>query len=160
LKYFESVGSGGAVREVSMTEKMMDQLERHDIQYDGVHCSLSIKRISHGIVRLKISGSDVGEFGDAPLLVLDRWLAGSESVELFIDAHQVRGASIEVSGVWAVWLGKRKDKLRAVTMLTGSPFVHVTAEFVRRFADLGGIMRICTEPAVFETAFREALKSN
>jgi hypothetical protein len=71
----------------------------------------------------------------------------------------VRGASIDVSSGWAVWFGRNKAKLRAITMLTGSPFIHITAEFVRRFADLEGMMRICTESAVFERAFREVLKS-
>jgi phage regulator Rha-like protein len=45
-------------------------------------------------------------------------------------------------------------------MLTGSSFIHITAEFVRRFADMEGMMRICTEPAVFESAFREVLKAH
>ena len=62
------------------------------------------------------------------------------------------------------WLAERAVHVvilgACLLLMTGSPFVHVTAEFVRRFADLEGIMRICTEPAVFETAFREALKSN
>jgi len=41
-------------------------------------------------------------------------------------------------------------------MLTGSRFIEITAEFVRRFADLQGIMRIGTEPAVFDQILTEA----
>jgi hypothetical protein len=148
------------VREANRFEPMLEQIENREIRYDGVHCSLAMERVSRGIVRLTITGSDVGEFGDAPFHALDRWLALSEPVELFIDARQVRGASIDVSGGWAVWLARHKDKLRTVTMLTGSPFVHVTAEFVRRFAALEGIMRICTEAAVFEGALRATQKLN
>lgn len=134
--------------------------ERREIHYEGVHCSLAITQLASEVVVLKISGSDVGEFGDAPLLALDGWLAGAAPVELFIDARNVRGASIDVSGEWAIWLGRHKANLRAITMLMGSPFIHITAEFVRRFADLEGIMRICTEPDVFEAALHAALKSN
>src|SRR4029077_1009209 len=106
---------------------------------------------------LRISGSDVGEFGEAPMLALHDWLSEADPVEFFIDARDVRGASIEVSGEWAQWLGKHKMKLRTVTMLTGSRFIQVTAEFVRRFADLEGIMRICTEAEVFDSVLAEAL---
>jgi hypothetical protein len=108
-------------------------------------------------VVLRISGTDVGEFGDAPMKSLNEWIAGSEPVDLFIDARDVRGASIEVSGEWAAWLNAHKSLLNSVTMLTGSRFIQVTAEFVRRFASLEGLMRICTEPAVFDRALADAL---
>jgi len=78
-------------------------------------------------------------------------------VELFIDARDVRGASIEVSGEWALWLGRHHPQLRRVTMLTKSRFIQVTAEFVRRFSDLEGTMRICTEAEVFDRALADAL---
>ena len=107
---------------------------------------------------LRITGSDVGEFGDAPLAVLDEWLAGGETVDFFIDSREVRGASIDVSSDWARWLSRHRTKLRSVTMLTGSRFIQITAEFVRRFAELEGVMRICTEPAVFDAALTEALE--
>ena len=141
-----------------MSEARRQQVDERELHFEGVHCNLTLERVSRGIVSLKIAGRDVGEFGDAPMLALDRWLAASGPVELFIDAREVKGASIDVSGDWARWLGAHKEKLRSITMLTGSPFIHITAEFVRRFADLEGVMRICSEAAVFEEALREALK--
>jgi phage regulator Rha-like protein len=42
-------------------------------------------------------------------------------------------------------------------MLTGSRFIQVTAEFVRRFSELEGKMRICTEPRVFDRALAERI---
>jgi hypothetical protein len=85
-------------------------------------------------------------------------VAASKPIDLFIDAREVRGASIEVSGEWAGWLNSHKAGLRTVTMLTGSRFIQITAEFVRRFANLEGIMRICTEPVIFDFALAETLK--
>jgi hypothetical protein len=35
-------------------------------------------------------------------------------------------------------------------MLVGSRFIEVTADFVRRFAALEGVMRIYTDPAAFD----------
>jgi hypothetical protein len=64
--------------------------------------------------------------------------------------RDVRGASIDVSGEWALWPAAHKVQLREIRMLTGSRFVEVTADFVRRFADLEGVMRIYTEAAAFD----------
>ena len=136
----------------------MERREQLTIRYDGAHCSLVIERSGPNVVVLRISGTDVGEFGEAPMCDLDRWLAEMSEAELFIDAREVRGATIHVSGEWAIWLGRRKAKLRLVTMLAGTRFVHLTAEFVRRFAELEGIMRICTEADVFDGALADALR--
>ena len=129
--------------------------DTREVYFEGVHCNLAIERRSPQVVLMTIGGTDVGEFGDAPMNALKEWINGSSEVDLFIDARDVRGASVEVSGDWAGWLNAHKPFLRSVTMLTGSRFIHVTAEFVRRFARLEGSMRICTDPAVFEQMLRE-----
>ena len=135
-------------------------LQPHELRYEGIHCTLIVQQPAPAVIVLRISGSDVGEFGEAPMQALDGWLNGGTAVQFFIDARDVRGASIEVSGDWARWLGSRKDNLQSVTMLTGSRFIHMTAEFVRRFAALQGIMQICTEPAIFDFALAQALEAN
>jgi phage regulator Rha-like protein len=43
-------------------------------------------------------------------------------------------------------------------MLTGSRFVQMTADFVRRFAELGDCMLIYTEPSVFDETLEIALR--
>jgi hypothetical protein len=45
-------------------------------------------------------------------------------------------------------------------MLTGSPFIRLTADFVRRFADLGDIMRLYTVRDVFEGALANAVANS
>ena len=129
----------------------------HEQLFDGIHCTLSIQTFPSRVVVLKISGTDVGEFGDQPMAALAKCLSGTDPIRLFIDARDVRGASIEVSGEWAAWLHANKAHLREVNMLTGSRFVEVTAGFVMRFAALQGIMRIYTEAAAFDAALAEAL---
>jgi len=131
---------------------------RPSLEYTGGHCKLVLEQPGARVIVVRISGSDMGEFGEAPMLALDGWLAESGNIELFIDARKVRGASIDVSAEWAKWLDRNRTNLRTITMLTGSHFVHLTAEFVRRFSGLQGIMRICTEPAVFDNALAETLK--
>jgi len=118
-------------------------------QYRGIHCDLAIERPRSGVVVVRISGTDIGEFGDGPLRVLEERLDDAPPVRLFIDARHVRGASIEVSADWACWLAVHKVQLREIHMLTGSRYIEVTADFVRRFAALEGMMRIYTDPAAF-----------
>jgi hypothetical protein len=129
-----------------------------EIRFDGIHCSLSIGTPSARVVLMKISGTDVGEFADAPMKALGDCVSSLSAVHLFIDARDVRGASIEVSGEWTGWLNAHKPVLANVTMLTGSRFIQITAEFVRRFASLEGSMRIRTDPTVFDQALLEATK--
>jgi VWFA-related protein len=130
---------------------------RYSLYYVMPRGKPAIQQFSPGLVVVRISGSDVGEFGDAPLLELNECLTGDGTFELFIDAREVRGASVDVSSEWAEWLRAHKPQLREITMLTGSRFVQMTADFVRRFADLEGIMRVHTEPAVFDAALAESL---
>lgn len=132
--------------------------EPQEIRFDGVHCSLTITHYPRGIVVMRISGTDIGEFGEAPMQAITK-LTASRPFDLFIDARDVSGASIEVSGEWAAWLGAHRSGLRGVTMLTGSRFIQITAEFVRRFASLEGIMRISTDPDIFDSELAAMLKA-
>ena len=129
------------------------------LRFEGVHCSIILERPAASVILLRISGTDTGELGDAPMRALNQWLAPAGQVKLFIDAHAVRGASIDVSSEWAAWLSQHRSDLGSITMLTGSKLIQVTAEFVRRFADLNGIMWVCTEPAVFDLAIEQAQRS-
>ena len=129
-----------------------------DIRWEGIHFSLAIERPAAGIVLLRFSGWDAGEFGDAPMLELAKDLINDARIELFIDVWDVKGASIEVSGDWSQWLGKHKLSFKHISMLTGSRYIQVTANFVRRFGELGELMRIYTEPAAFDSALNESIE--
>src|SRR5579872_992003 len=120
------------------------------IRYDGIHCNLLLEQLQPRVVVLRISGTDVGEFAEAPMEALNDWIVRSGPIDFFIDAREVRGASMDVSGDWAGWLNNHKEALTSVTMLTGSRYIQITADFVRRYAGMQEIMRICTEPAVFD----------
>jgi hypothetical protein len=128
-----------------------------DVRWEGIHFSLAIERPAVGIVVVRFSGWDAGEFGDAPMRELAKDLLNETRVELFVDAREVKGASIEVSGDWSQWLGKHRASFKHITMLTGSRFIQVTANFVRRYGELGELMRIYTEPAAFDEAVEESI---
>ena len=108
------------------------------------------------MVVLRLTGWDVGEFGDAPMKALEADVAGG-GVQLFIDARATKAATIDVSNEWALWLRKHRAAFASIQMLTGGPFVQLTAKFVQRFADLGDLMRIYTDAAAFDADLRAAI---
>jgi hypothetical protein len=130
-----------------------------EIVFRSEHCRLSIRRPAAGVVLVSLTGHDIGEFGEGPFLELQPDVAARRdgSLELFIDARGAVAASLDVSGVWAIWLGKHKSSLRHVSMLTGSRFIQLTAGLVRRFAELGELMRLYTDPAAFEGALSNSV---
>jgi len=123
----------------------------------GVHCTFTMERPARGIVVLRIAGHDVGEFGDAPLRVLESYLAAEDTIALFIDARDTEGASIEVSGAWAQWLAAHRPRCARIAMLPGSRFIEVTARFVRSFAGLDAIMRLYADAAAFDRDLGDAV---
>jgi hypothetical protein len=125
--------------------------------FEGQHCTLRIRRPARGVVVVVFSGNDVGEFGDRPFLELAADLQHPMPLELFVDARAAAAPSLDVSSEWARWLATNRARLRHVSMLTGSPFVQLTASFVRKVTDLGETMRIYTDPAAFEGALASSV---
>lgn len=127
---------------------MHDAIAR-ETTWQSASSSLSVHRPAPGVVVLVVSGTDIGEHGDAPFAALAS-VAESGPFELFVDARATRGVALDVSGRWARWLAARRGTLTRVNMLTGSRFVELTANFVRDFAELGEHMRIYTDPQAFD----------
>lgn len=128
---------------------------RRTVRLEGTHATMEIERIGPVAVVIRIEGTDVGELGHEPFRELELALEAGP-VELFIDARGTRGASIDVSSGWALWLRKHRERLRQVTMLSGSRFVELTAEQVRRFAELGEAMHVTTDAVAFDAALDAA----
>jgi len=127
-----------------------------DVKLESVTSSLRIQRPARGVVVLVITGTDTGEFGDAPFIELATDVALGP-FELFVDARESRGVAHDVSGRWARFLAARRASLRRVNMLTGSRFVQLTANFVRDFAELGELMRIYSDRHAFEAALAASI---
>ncbi len=105
---------------------------------------------------LVISGTDIGEHGEAPFVELENDLSAGP-FHLFVDARNSRGVTIDVSGEWSRWLAKHKGTFLGIHMLTASRFVQLTANFVKNFAALGELMRIYTDAAAFDAELEATL---
>jgi hypothetical protein len=123
-------------------------------RWQGESGALSLSRPAAGLVVLALSGRDSGEFGDEPFEELAKDLE-SGPIELFIDARGAKAAGVEVSGAWAIWLGKQRARLSRVHFLTGTRFITLSAELVRSFSGLGELMRLYTNPADFDVVLAE-----
>lgn len=134
----------------------MSHFPAASIRHQGIHCDLRIERLARNVVAVVLTGWDTGEFGDLPMQELSGHLTEGELLELFIDARAVRGASIEVSSSWARWLGRHQPRFAHISMLTGAPFIQLTANFVQRFAQLER-MRIYTDANAFDAALAESI---
>jgi hypothetical protein len=135
---------------------MSTDADEYRVDLEGMNTSMTIKRPARAVLVVTISGSDAGELGDVPFTELDQQLAKG-AFALFIDARRTKGASVDVSNLWARWLRAHRDELIRIHMLTRSRYVQMTADFVRRFADLGDAMLIYTEPSVFDETLESAL---
>ena len=60
-------------------------------------------------------------------------------------------------GSWARWLRAHKAQLRVIHFLTASRFIQLSADFVRKFADLDERMRIYTEAGAFDAELQSAV---
>lgn len=128
---------------------MADHFPAH---YEGTSGTLTIDSPKHGIFIVTIEGHDVGEFGSKPMRQIENFLPDAESAELFIDARRTRGVSIDVSSEWAQWLGSNRACFKKINMISGSRFIQITAEFVRDFSDLHGLMCIYSDADAFDEA--------
>jgi hypothetical protein len=120
-----------------------------EITWQGPHSTLRLRRPAPDVVLLVITGTDIGEHGSAPFEALELDVL-TGPFHLFVDARSSRGVTVDVSNEWRRWLSDHRSVLRSIHMLTGSRFVHVTATFVKHFAELGELMRIYTHAAHFE----------
>ncbi|MBK7863155.1 MAG: hypothetical protein IPJ65_32000 [Archangiaceae bacterium] len=126
-------------------------------RFEGAHCTLSLDWPAPQVLVVVFTGKDSNEFGDAPFRALDAKL--TPGTELFIDARKATAASIEVSAEWAKWLQRRKASFAHVSMLTGSRFIQISADFVKRFAEMGELMRLYTDAVAFDEAVQLAIAS-
>jgi hypothetical protein len=125
--------------------------------FQGVNCVIEVRRPRAGVVVVMLSGTDTGELGEAPFRELQIDLERHSAITLFIDARLGRAASVDVSGRWASWLRANRSRLREVHMLCATRFIELSADMVRRFAELGDTMRLYRDEALFEAELAAAV---
>jgi hypothetical protein len=122
------------------------------VRFQAGKASFTIVRLRSGVVLAIGGGHDKGDFGDAVLQEFEREIKTSAPIELFIDTTDVFNASQVVFERWASWLQENRSNLKAVNVLTGSKFVHLTISIAKLISGTGELMRIYTDARPFEEA--------
>lgn len=130
-----------------------------EARFETDACRLLIRRLGPTTLRVDIRGHDVGEFGELPHRCLEA-LMSPYPIDLFVDAREARGASMDVSNAWAAWLGRERRRFAAIHMLPGSQYVAFTAQFVRRFSELEAVMHVHRDAAAFEQALQSVMSED
>lgn len=115
-------------------------------------CQLSITQLDRERVLIVLEGTDVGRFGREPFYELDKRLDPQRPLELFFDLRAARGATLDASGNWAIWLRANRPRLKRVSMLTARPVIRLSAKTVARFSQLGERAKLYSNPRDFERA--------
>jgi hypothetical protein len=129
-------------------------LPRASAKFEAKDCTVTITKLRESCVLVTLEGRDRGELGREPFVELEKSFSSGHGLTLFIDLEAAVGASLDVSGSWAVWLRANRQNLEQVIMLTGSYFVELSAQTVKRFSDLGEKVRLYSDRSVFEEALQ------
>src|SRR5690606_25691171 len=117
---------------------------------------LALERLGAGVTLIRLTGHDVGQFGDAPFAELGADLSRHRHLEVFIDARAAQNASGPVAGQWGTWIYANRAVLRRVSVLVASPYVELTAELVRLFSRVEDLVRLYTDADAFGRAVATA----
>jgi hypothetical protein len=129
-------------------------LQGASAKFEAKDCTVTITKVREGCVLVTLEGRDRGELGREPFAELEKSFSAGHGLTLFIDLEAAVGASLDVSGSWAVWLRANRQNLEQVLMLTGSYFVELSAQTVKRFSDLGEKVRLYSDRGAFEAALQ------
>ncbi|HEX8438304.1 hypothetical protein [Archangium sp.] len=126
------------------------------VQLTSERSSYTYQRPRPGVVFMRISGDDKGEFGNAPRDELRGDINRYAPVELFVEMDESTGANLPVQEAWTEFFSANRPALKGVSVLTRSKYMHVSAEVVKLFSRTGELIRVYLDPAPFEEALQRA----
>ena len=122
-------------------------------------CVFRYRRLRPGIIVVRISGDDVGQFGTATMDELatefDRFQA---PIELFIDATEALGPVTKVMEAWAAWFEIHHKRLKHVDILIPpeAKVLQLTVAIARHLSRTGDLISIHLDAENFNSAVNQA----
>jgi hypothetical protein len=133
-----------------------ETLEDGSVRLSSTRCTYTYRRLRPGVVFIRFSGDDKGEFGEAPRDELREDLSRYAPVELFFEMDESTGANLPVQEAWTDWFNSNRSRLKNVSVLTRSKYMHVSAEMVKLFSRTGELIRVYLDPEPFLEALQRA----
>ncbi|MES2900170.1 MAG: hypothetical protein V4723_10600 [Pseudomonadota bacterium] len=114
------------------------------------------KRLRPGALLVTISGQDTGQFGPAVLDEIRMEAMRCGALELLIDAEQAVLVSMEVSRDWTHFFSHNRERLKRVSVLTGSKLINLTVAIAQHLSQTGNLIQIYSDRSVFDEAVARA----
>lgn len=120
-------------------------------------CSHTFTRLRPGVLLLRIVGNDRGEFGDAPMDLVQAEMNRFAKLVFFIDLSGVDGVVSRVREGWTEWMRLHQSGLTQVHMLSRSRFVATTVGVSKELSRTGDMIQLHSDPEVFAQAIARAV---
>jgi hypothetical protein len=109
-------------------------------------------------VSIRVAGHSVEDLTDSLSVELETDLVIQGPITILLDASST-GAEILGSPRWALWFRSHRDRIARVVVLVAPGFIKSTGELVRSFGGLDDKLHVLLDPAAFERARADALRS-
>ncbi|PTL76759.1 hypothetical protein [Vitiosangium sp. GDMCC 1.1324] len=133
-----------------------ETLEDGAVRLSSERCSYTFRRLRPGVVYIRLTGDDRGEFDNAPRDELREDLRRYAPVELFFEMDETTGANLPVQDAWTEWFSHHRPALNSVSVLTRSKYMHISVEMSKLFSRTGELIRVYLDPEPFKEALRRA----
>lgn len=139
---------------IVMTSVARELLPGGLVRLTSGDASFEYSRPRTGILLVRISGLDKGQFGTATLDEITVALEREGSLELFVDAREAIGAAVSVSEDWTRFFSIQRARLRRVHVLVGSKAVKLTVDIAQHLSRTGDLIQIYSDAQIFEMQLR------
>ena len=141
----------------SSTSVQRDVLDPRTVRLASGPCSFTYRRQKPGVLLLKISGDDIGQFGSATLDELNAEFDRFGAMNLFVDTQDAVGPATEVMESWTAYFAANRKKFKriVVLILPESKLLHLTVSIVQHLSGIGRLLQIFSDPDRFFAALRQ-----
>jgi hypothetical protein len=135
---------------MSSPEIKREILPGGDVRLSSGDSAFLYRRLRPGVLHVKISGYDAGQFGTATLDEILTAINREGRLELFVDAREASGAGVGVSEDWTRFFSANREKLARVHVLVGdSKVLQLTIAIARHLSRTGNLIQIYSDAEIF-----------
>ena len=114
-------------------------------------CTVVFERLRPGVLEIRITGTDSGQFGAATLDEISNALRRERPLELFVDAAEASMPAVSVSQDWTRFIALNQKDLKRVSVLVSSRSVALTMAIAQHLSNTGKLMQIYTDRELYES---------
>jgi hypothetical protein len=121
------------------------------VTLSDARCTFVYDRPRPGVLEIRISGIDNGQFGTATLDELSLALRRERPLELFVDAAEASMPAVGVSQEWTRFIALNRKDLKRVSVLASSKSVALTMAIAQHLSNTGKLMQIYSDRDLYES---------